>query len=250
MSTDAPIEIAEEALNKLEGLTIVDDDSKDKAEGRQRRPRLTEEERRAIWEEKQALKPVLETGLKGKVKWYSVTGKYGFISREGEEKDVFVHQTAISKSAINRFFLRTLADEEEVEFDIVNGDKGPEAANVTGPDGSEVKGSRYYHILMRHNRRRSAAKKSDDANKSAKKDENSEKKAKKGGKRRNRRDSKKTDRKDRVKGEGKSEEEEEAPGTRRSVSKKSVSETTDLTAIEASGDAALGAQPCVVDAVC
>lgn len=51
------------------------------------------------------------------VKWYSVRGKYGFIAREDGKSDVFVHQSAISKSGIVRYFLRTLADEEEVLFD-------------------------------------------------------------------------------------------------------------------------------------
>lgn len=48
------------------------------------------------------------------VKWYSVRGKYGFIARDDGKTDVFVHQSAISKSGIVRYFLRTLADEEEV----------------------------------------------------------------------------------------------------------------------------------------
>lgn len=130
MST-GPIEVAEEALQKLDELEIVDQESKDKAEKSPRRVRLTDEERRKVWEEKQAQKPVLEEGIKGKVcpmfkallsiilvqvKWYSVRGKYGFIAREDGKSDVFVHQSAISKSGIVRYFLRTLADEEEVLY--------------------------------------------------------------------------------------------------------------------------------------
>ncbi|VDO59069.1 unnamed protein product [Haemonchus placei] len=82
---------------------------------------------------------VVETGLKGHVKWYSVLGHYGFISRADGKPDIFVHQSAISKSQTEKFYLRTLADEEEVEFDIVEGRKGPEASNVTGPNGGNVK---------------------------------------------------------------------------------------------------------------
>lgn len=76
------------------------------------------------------------------MKWYSVLRRYGFISRDDGEKDVFVHQTAIFKSATEKFYLRTLGDEEEVVFDLVDGKNGPEAANVTGPDGQNVMGSK------------------------------------------------------------------------------------------------------------
>ncbi|KAK6042210.1 cold-shock DNA-binding domain protein, partial [Cooperia oncophora] len=99
---------------------------------------------------------VVETGLKGHVKWYSVLGHYGFISRADGKPDIFVHQSAISKSQTEKFYLRTLADEEEVEFDIVEGRKGPEASNVTGPNGTNVKGSKYQRVLLyrfRPNRR-------------------------------------------------------------------------------------------------
>ncbi|VDK79861.1 unnamed protein product [Cylicostephanus goldi] len=118
---------------------------------------MTDEERRRVWEEEQKTKKVVETGLKGHVKWYSVLGHYGFISRSDGKPDIFVHQSAIAKSQTEKFYLRTLADEEEVEFDIVEGRKGPEASNVTGPNGTNVKGSKYQRVLLyrfRPNRRR------------------------------------------------------------------------------------------------
>jgi CspA family cold shock protein len=63
--------------------------------------------------------------LKGKVKWFSNEKGYGFI--EGEEgKDVFVHYTAIQSEGY-----RTLEEGQEVEFEIVDGPKGPQAANVS-----------------------------------------------------------------------------------------------------------------------
>lgn len=61
----------------------------------------------------------------GKVKWFSDSKGYGFIEVEGE-KDVFVHFSAIAKEGY-----RSLSDGQEVQFDLVDGPKGPQAANVT-----------------------------------------------------------------------------------------------------------------------
>ncbi|RCN51572.1 cold-shock DNA-binding domain protein, partial [Ancylostoma caninum] len=183
MST-IPVEVAEEALEKkVEAMKIVDGNNMEvkkettdgKNERRERKvsearnavcdrsivyvvlfARMTDEERRRVWEEEQKTKKVVETGLKGHVKWYSVLGHYGFISRADGKPDIFVHQSAIAKSQTEKFYLRTLADEEEVEFDIVEGRKGPEASNVTGPNGGNVKGSKYQRVLLyrfRPNRR-------------------------------------------------------------------------------------------------
>jgi len=102
------------------------------------------EEKRRIWEEEQKAKPVVEQGVKGTVKWYSVRYRYGFISLGDDKKDIFVHQTAIENSRTQKFYLRTLDDGEQVEFNIVQGKKGPEAAAVTGPDNTEVRGSRFH----------------------------------------------------------------------------------------------------------
>ncbi|EGT34714.1 CBN-CEY-4 protein [Caenorhabditis brenneri] len=96
-------------------------------------------------------KKVLEKGVKGYVKWFSVRGRYGFVAREkasDEKEDFFVHQTAIAKSSTIKYYLRTLDDDEPVVFDIVEGRKGPEAANVTGPDGENVRGSRFARSLI------------------------------------------------------------------------------------------------------
>jgi CspA family cold shock protein len=63
---------------------------------------------------------------RGKVKWFNENKGYGFIEREDGSGDVFVHFSAIQQQGF-----KTLAEGQEVEFDIVEGEKGPQAANVT-----------------------------------------------------------------------------------------------------------------------
>ncbi|VDM46857.1 unnamed protein product [Toxocara canis] len=97
----------------------------------------------------QATKALIEKGVKGKVKWYSVEHNYGFIGRDDKNaNDVFVHQSAIAKSHAVKRYLRSLADGEEVLFDIVEGRRGPQAANVTGPNGVEVRCLSYHGNLI------------------------------------------------------------------------------------------------------
>ena len=63
-------------------------------------------------------------GLTGKVKWFTDSKGYGFIERPDGD-DVFVHYSAIHGSGF-----RTLTEGQEVEFEVVDGPKGKQAANV------------------------------------------------------------------------------------------------------------------------
>ena len=62
---------------------------------------------------------------KGKVKWFNAEKGFGFIERE-DGNDVFVHYTAIQMDGF-----KTLEEGAEVEFEVVEGTKGPQAANGT-----------------------------------------------------------------------------------------------------------------------
>lgn len=62
--------------------------------------------------------------MTGKVKWFSEDKGYGFISREDGD-DVFVHFSSIQGEGY-----KTLSEGQEVEFDIVEGARGPQADNV------------------------------------------------------------------------------------------------------------------------
>ncbi|MFS0675010.1 MULTISPECIES: cold shock domain-containing protein [Ornithinibacillus] len=63
--------------------------------------------------------------MTGKVKWFNAEKGFGFIEREDGD-DVFVHFSAIQSEGF-----KTLEEGQDVEFEIVEGNRGPQAANVT-----------------------------------------------------------------------------------------------------------------------
>ena len=67
----------------------------------------------------------MATGL---VKWFNDSKGYGFIQADGTSQDVFVHYTAISGDGF-----KTLAEGQKVDFELIEGPKGPQASNVSKP---------------------------------------------------------------------------------------------------------------------
>ena len=67
---------------------------------------------------------IMSERVKGTVKWFNESKGFGFIEQESGP-DVFVHFRAINSDGF-----KTLDEGQEVEFDVVEGDRGPQAANI------------------------------------------------------------------------------------------------------------------------
>lgn len=61
----------------------------------------------------------------GMVKWFNDSKGFGFIQADGQERDVFVHYSAIQGDGF-----KTLAEGQKVDFELIDGPKGPQASNV------------------------------------------------------------------------------------------------------------------------
>jgi len=71
----------------------------------------------------------MATLVNGTVKWFNSEKGFGFIEQKDGGKDVFVHFRQINKNGYER---ATLNEGQEVTFEIGEGEKGPQAQNVTG----------------------------------------------------------------------------------------------------------------------
>jgi CspA family cold shock protein len=65
---------------------------------------------------------------RGKVKWFNAAKGYGFINVDGDGRDIFVHYSSIEMEGY-----RTLKEGEEVDFELVESPKGPQAHKVNRP---------------------------------------------------------------------------------------------------------------------
>jgi len=63
--------------------------------------------------------------VQGKVKWFNAAKGYGFINTENDPRDIFVHYSSITMDGY-----KALKEGEEVEFEMVEGPKGPQAHDV------------------------------------------------------------------------------------------------------------------------
>jgi len=66
--------------------------------------------------------------VQGKVKWFNSAKGFGFVNADGETRDIFVHYSSIDMEGF-----KTLKEGEDIEFDLVEGPKGPQAHKVRRP---------------------------------------------------------------------------------------------------------------------
>ena len=91
---------------------------------KQETQKLKKEEKRNLKEERRLIEQEKQR-LKGKVKWFNGVKGYGFIEMEGEEKDIFVHSSAVKNAGI-----KYLREGEQLTFEVEATEKGPSAINL------------------------------------------------------------------------------------------------------------------------
>jgi len=120
-------------------------------------------------------KQVVTRGIRGKIKWFNIPRGYGFIEREDDHPDVFVHQSAVVRPGRKPRYSLYLKGGEDVEFDVIEGLKGLEAAAVTAPGGHELTmlGLKYNRRMGDYRRRKyGRRRRNNEDNNSQKRDEN------------------------------------------------------------------------------
>ncbi len=94
------------------------------------------------------MKTPLASKVHGHVKWFNVKNGYGFITRDDNHEDVFIHWTSIIRNNPHKV-QPSVGDGEAVEFDVVHvPGRTPEAVNVTGPSGAAVIGSNHAQNII------------------------------------------------------------------------------------------------------
>jgi CspA family cold shock protein len=117
----------QERLKQLEKVSQLRQEEKRLKEERelQKEQKFKEKEKQRLEEEQRPKKEGKRQRLSGKIKWFNSAKGYGFIEREGEEKDIFVHFSAVKESG-----LKYLEEGEQLMFEIKNSEKGPSAINL------------------------------------------------------------------------------------------------------------------------
>ena len=133
--------LREERILKIESRFDDEKRLKEEEERLKEEKRLKEEEKINLKEVRKLDDEQKKKRLNGTVKWFNGANGYGFIKREGKEKDIFVHFSAVKNSG-----LKYLKEGDQLTFEVEYSDKGPSAINLQKTD-NEV--SRSYLKLVK-----------------------------------------------------------------------------------------------------